>query len=81
MVAEFAGLGLDDEAIDRPHEGGQGFAAAGGRAKQDVMAGRTRGGGDYRPSELLGARGGVEAAPEPLGDGRMKDWQGGGPGA
>ena len=41
FVAQSAAVGLVTyEAIDRPHEGGQGLAAAGRRAEQNVVAGR-----------------------------------------
>ena len=39
MVAESAVGGVAYEAVDRPHEGGKGLAAAGRRAEQDIVTG------------------------------------------
>ncbi len=54
------GRRLGAEAVDRPQEGCQGLARAGGRQDQGVLAG-----GDRRPAGLLSERGRVERALEP----------------
>ena len=64
-----AGLraGVGDEAIERPEEGGEGLAAAGGRVDERVLARR-----DGRPAAVLRLRGPLERALEPLAHGRAE---------
>jgi len=72
FVAQGVGFGFGDQAVDRPHEGGQRLAAAGRRAKQDIVPGRTLRRADHGPSELLHVRGRAEAPLEPEADRGMK---------
>ena len=65
-------LGVAEKAVDSPHEGGERFAAAGGRAEEHVMPGGRVALGNYRPSESLRARGSAEALSEPGANGGMK---------
>src|SRR5271163_2889956 len=78
FILEHALLGLNHEAIDRRHEGGQRFATAGGRAKEHIMARGLGGVGDDRPAQFLRARGGIEAALEPGADYRVEALEDGG---
>ncbi len=63
LVGEVAGFGLLDEGVDAAEEGRERLAGAGGRGDEDVAAGLDEG-----PAGSLGVGGGIEAAPEPLGD-------------
>jgi hypothetical protein len=72
FIAHSAPFGLMSETVDRPHEGGEGLAATGRRAEQDVVRGRTLGLRNRGPSEALGAGRRGEASGEPGAHRRME---------
>ena len=72
FVAQLAALRVEHQAVDRPHEGGKGLAAAGGRTEQNVVAGSGLRLANHGPSQFLRARGPREAALEPIADGGME---------